>query len=58
MRLPYPTRQRWVICTLALLATVGYGTLYYAQTFLAVAFEDAHGWSRAQTFWPSPWRCY
>ncbi len=49
MRRPYPTRQRWVIWALALLATVGYGALYYAQPLLAVAFEDTHGWSRAQT---------
>ena len=49
MRPPPPGRQRRVIWALALLATVGYGALYYAQPLLAVAFEDAYGWSRAQT---------
>ena len=40
--------QRRVVCALALLPTVGYGALYYAQPLLAVAFEHAEGWSRAQ----------
>ncbi|GGO40077.1 hypothetical protein GCM10008949_49100 [Deinococcus humi] len=38
-----------MVWTLALLATVGYGALYYAQPLLAVAFENAYGWNRAQT---------
>ncbi|EYB66422.1 hypothetical protein DEIPH_ctg139orf0152 [Deinococcus phoenicis] len=35
--------------TLALLSTVSYGALYYAQPLLAVATEHALGWSRVQT---------
>ncbi|MBB5378519.1 hypothetical protein HNQ07_004026 [Deinococcus metalli] len=42
-------RQRPLIWTLALLSTVGYGALYYAQPLLAVATEQTTGWSRAQT---------
>lgn len=41
--------QRQTIWALALLSTAGYGTLYYAQPLLAVAFEHAHSWSRTQT---------
>ncbi|UQN09425.1 MFS transporter [Deinococcus sp. QL22] len=42
-------RQRLMVWTLALLATVAYGALYYAQPLLAVATEQAYGWSRTQT---------
>lgn len=41
--------QRRVVWALALLSTVGYGSLYYAQPLLAVAFEHTCGWSRTQT---------
>lgn len=46
---PSPVGPHRVVWSLALLATVGYGALYYAQPLLAVAFEEAHGWTRAQT---------
>lgn len=41
--------QRRIIWALALLSTVGYGALYYAQPLLAVAFEHTYGWSRTRT---------
>lgn len=41
--------QRSVVVTLALLNTVAYGVLYYAQPLLAVQFEQVHGWTRTQT---------
>jgi len=41
--------QRLTVRALALLSTVGYGALYYAQPLLAVAFEHTSGWSRTQT---------
>lgn len=47
--MPSPARQRLIVWALALLATVGYGALYYAQPLLAVATEQAYGWSRTQT---------
>lgn len=40
---------RPLVWTLALLSTVSYGALYYAQPLLAVAAEHALGWSRVQT---------
>jgi sugar phosphate permease len=46
---PASRRQRLMIWVLALLATVAYGALYYAQPLLAVATEQAYGWSRTQT---------
>ncbi|RJF74505.1 MFS transporter [Deinococcus cavernae] len=41
--------QRSLVWALALLNTVAYGVLYYAQPLLAVQFEQAHGWTRSQT---------
>lgn len=41
--------SRSLVWVLALIATAGYGALYYAQPLLAVATEHATGWSRAQT---------
>lgn len=38
-----------LVWVLALIATAGYGALYYAQPLLAVATEHATGWTRAQT---------
>ena len=42
-------RRTGVVWTLALLSTVGYGALYYAQPLLAVATEVQTGWTRVQT---------
>lgn len=42
-------RRTGVVWTLALLSTVGYGALYYAQPLLAVATEAQTGWTRVQT---------
>ncbi|PTA66723.1 MFS transporter [Deinococcus arcticus] len=44
-----PASTRPVVWTLALLCTVSYGALYYAQPLLAVATEQAYGWTRVQT---------
>ncbi|MBB5234111.1 MFS transporter [Deinococcus budaensis] len=41
--------QRSLVGALAVLTTVGYGALYYAQPLLAVAVEQERGWTRAQT---------
>lgn len=41
--------QRSLVWTLALLNTVAYGALYYAQPLLAVTFERTHHWTRTQT---------
>lgn len=41
--------QRSLVWSLALLNTVAYGVLYYAQPLLAVVFERTHGWSRTGT---------
>lgn len=41
--------QRSLVGALALLNTVAYGALYYAQPLLAVAFEGTYGWSRTAT---------
>ncbi|GGM19347.1 MFS transporter [Deinococcus aerophilus] len=49
MNPPSPVGPHRVVWSLAMLATVGYGALYYAQPLLAVAFEEAHGWTRTQT---------
>lgn len=38
-----------LVWTLALLSTVSYGALYYAQPLLAVATEQDFGWSRTRT---------
>lgn len=38
-----------LVWTLALLSTVSYGALYYAQPLLAVATEQTFGWSRTHT---------
>ncbi|MHA0044098.1 MFS transporter [Deinococcus sp. PEB2-63] len=46
---PLPVGQRSLVGTLAVLTTVGYGALYYAQPLLAVATEQERGWTRAQT---------
>ncbi len=43
------SQARLLVWVLALIATAGYGALYYAQPLLAVATEHATGWSRAQT---------
>ncbi|WP_420594423.1 MFS transporter [Deinococcus sp.] len=42
-------RPRSPVWALAVLATAGYGALYYAQPLLAVATEQQTGWSRSQT---------
>jgi len=47
--LEVPAGQRSLVGALALLNTVAYGALYYAQPLLAVAFEGAYGWSRTAT---------
>ncbi|GBF04811.1 major facilitator superfamily MFS_1 [Deinococcus aerius] len=48
--MPESTRsQRSLVWTLAVLTTVSYGALYYAQPLLAVAAEHERGWSRTQT---------
>lgn len=48
--MPESTRgQRSLVWTLAVLTTVSYGTLYYAQPLLAVAAEHERGWTRTQT---------
>lgn len=44
-----PVGQRSPVGSLAVLTTVGYGALYYAQPLLAVATEHERGWTRAQT---------
>lgn len=44
-----PGGQRLLIWTLAVLTTVSYGALYYAQPLLAVAAEHERGWTRTQT---------
>lgn len=44
-----PASTRPLVWTLALLCTVSYGALYYAQPLLAVATEHATGWTRVQT---------
>lgn len=44
-----PASTRPLVWTLALLCTVSYGALYYAQPILAVATEHATGWTRVQT---------
>ncbi|WP_051935638.1 MFS transporter [Deinococcus sp. YIM 77859] len=41
--------QRPLVWTLAVLSTVSYGALYYAQPLLAVAAEHQRGWTRTQT---------
>ncbi|GMA16123.1 MFS transporter [Deinococcus metallilatus] len=41
--------QRFLMWTLAVLTTVSYGALYYAQPLLAVAAEHERGWTRTQT---------
>ncbi|ACO47667.1 MFS transporter [Deinococcus deserti] len=38
-----------LVWTLALLSTVSYGALWYAQPLLAVATEETFGWSRTHT---------
>ncbi|MEF2279402.1 MFS transporter [Deinococcus sp. YIM 134068] len=48
--MPTSTRgQRSLVWTLAVLTTVSYGALYYAQPLLAVAAEHERGWTRTQT---------
>ncbi|GAA5512474.1 hypothetical protein Dcar01_01188 [Deinococcus carri] len=48
--MPHPAPgQRSLAWTLAVLTTVSYGALYYAQPLLAVATEHERGWSRTQT---------
>lgn len=44
-----PASTRPLVWTLALLCTVSYGALYYAQPLLTVATEHATGWTRVQT---------
>lgn len=44
-----PASTRPLVWTLALLCTVSYGALYYAQPLLAVATEHATGWTRVQS---------
>ena len=44
-----PHGQRPLVAALAVLNTVAYGTLYYAQPLLAVQFEQAFHWSRSFT---------
>lgn len=44
-----PHSQRPFIAALAVLNTVAYGTLYYAQPLLAVQFERAYNWPRSFT---------
>ncbi|WP_291431242.1 MFS transporter [Deinococcus sp.] len=44
-----PHGQRLFVAALAVLNTVAYGTLYYAQPLLAVQFEQAHHWPRSFT---------
>ena len=41
--------QRSLVWTLALLNTVAYGALYYAQPLLAMMVERMYGWTRLQT---------
>lgn len=41
--------QRPFVAALAVLNTVAYGTLYYAQPLLAVQFEQAYHWPRSFT---------
>ena len=41
--------RRSLVGVLAVLTTVAYGALYYAQPLLAVATEHVRGWTRAQT---------
>ncbi|MEW5935929.1 MAG: MFS transporter, partial [Bacillota bacterium] len=41
--------QHPLVWTLAVLTTVSYGALYYAQPLLAVAAEHEWGWTRTQT---------
>ena len=46
---PSAQGQRSLVWALALLNTVAYGVLYYAQPLLAVAFERTYGWTRTST---------
>ena len=47
--MPHTHGQRPFIAALAVLNTVAYGTLYYAQPLLAVQFEQTFGWPRSFT---------
>ena len=44
-----PHGQRPLVAALAVLNTVAYGTLYYAQPLLALQFEQAYHWPRSFT---------
>lgn len=46
---PSAQGQRSLVWALALLNTVAYGVLYYAQPLLAVIFERTYGWTRTNT---------